>query len=188
MKKLFLITAIALGGLSFQACNSNQQASNNTEDTVDSLNDQPYVATTDDGSEFLAETASSGMMEVELGKLAEEKAVNTKVKSYGAMMASDHTNASEELKTLAASKNVTLPGVPLKDDQDKIDDLKGKSGSDFDKAYINLMVDGHQKTIDSFEDATEQDKDPEVKAFAAKLLPTLRTHLESAKAIKDALR
>ncbi|HET8829400.1 MAG TPA: DUF4142 domain-containing protein, partial [Pelobium sp.] len=97
MRKLILMTALGLGVLSFQAC-TNQQANNDSKDSLDSLNEQPMVQTTDDGSEFLTEAASGGMMQVELGKLALEKSQNAKVREFATMMVEQHTNANDELK------------------------------------------------------------------------------------------
>lgn len=187
MKKLILMTAIGLGVLSFQACN-NQQANNDTKDSLDSLNEQPMVQTTDDGSEFLTEAASGGMTEVELGKLAQEKSQNQKVKDFGAMMVQDHSAANDELKQLAMSKNVSLPDAPLPKHQDEIDNLKEKSGADFDKAYMDLMVSDHKDDIDEFQDAADNSEDADIKAFAAKTLPVLQGHLQAAEPIKDSLK
>ena len=187
MKKLILMTAIGLGALSFQACN-NQHANNDAKDSLDSLNEQPMVETTDDGSDFFTDAASGGMMEVELGKLAQEKSQNTKVKDFGAMMVKDHSKANDELKQLAMSKNVSLPDAPLPKHQDEIDKLKEKSGTDFDKAYMDMMVSDHKKDIDMFQDAVDHNDDADVKAFASKTLPVLQGHLQAAEPINDSLK
>lgn len=187
MKKLILMTALGLGALSFQAC-TNQQTNNDTTDSLDSLNEQPMVQTTDDGADFLTEAASGGMMEVELGKLAQEKAQNAQVKDFGAMMVKDHSAANDELKQLAMTKNVSLPDAPLPEQQDKINELKQKSATDFDKAYVDMMVSDHKEDIDAFQDAADNDKDADVKAFAAKTLPTLQKHLQAIQQIQDSMK
>ncbi|RKD18693.1 hypothetical protein BCY91_15285 [Pelobium manganitolerans] len=187
MKKLILMTAIGLGALSFQAC-TNQQANSDAKDSLDSLNEQPMVETTDDGSEFLTEAASGGMMEVELGKLAQEKSANQQVKDFGNMMVTEHSKANDELKQLAMSKNVSLPDAPLPKHQDEIDKLKEKSGVDFDKAYIDLMVSDHKNDIDDFQDIVDNGKDQGITTFATKTLPVLKKHLEAAQSIKDQLK
>lgn len=187
MKKLILMGAIGLGTLAFQAC-TNQQANDNTKDSLDSLNEQPMVETTDDGADFLAEAASGGMMEVELGKLAQEKSQNASVKDFGAMMVKDHSAANDELKQLAMSKNVSLPDAPLPEHQEKIDDLRQKSGADFDKAYVDMMVSDHKEDIDDFQDANDDAKDADVKAFTAKTLPVLKAHLDAIQKIQDSMK
>jgi len=124
---------------------------------------------------------------VELGKLALEKAKNQRVKDFGSMMVRDHSKAGDELKGLAASKNVTLPAGVSEDQQKHMDDLSKKSGSDFDKAYMKMMVDGHKEVADNFDKASKKATDADVKAWAAKTLPTIRMHLDSAQAINKKL-
>jgi putative membrane protein len=104
------------------------------------------------------------------------------------MMVKDHTAAGDELKNMAKQKNVTLPETMSNDHQKKADDLNKKTGKDFDKAYIKAMVDGHQSTVSDFEKASKNTKDADVKAWVDKTLPTLRMHLDSAKAIQKSLK
>ncbi len=128
------------------------------------------------------------MTEVQLGKLAQEKSKNQRVKHFGEMMVQDHSKAGDELKGLASKKNVTLPADLSEDHKKHKADLSKKSGKDFDKSYMDMMVDGHQNAIDAFEKTSNNTKDADVKAWVDKILPTLRVHLDSAKAIKSALK
>ncbi len=187
MKKLILMGAIGLGALSFQACN-NQNAGNDATDSLDSLNEQPMVQTTDDGAEFLTEAASGGMMEVELGKLAQERSQNLQVKEFATMMVKDHSAANDELKQLAMSKNVSLPEAPLPEQQEMINKLKEKTGAEFDKEYVDMMVSDHKEDVDAFQDATDGTEDADVKAFAAKTLPVLQGHLQTIQKIQDSMK
>jgi len=122
-------------------------------------------------------------MEVELGKIAQEKATNPRIKEFGAMMVKDHSDANEQLKSLAQQKNITLPANVSDKQQKDIDDLNKKTGKDFDKAYMNMMLDDHKKDIKKFEKAGNNLKDAEIKSFAMSALPTLQKHLDSARAI-----
>lgn len=136
---------------------------------------------------FMNEAAMGGMAEVEMGKLAQEKAVNPRVKAFGEMMVKDHSAANNDLKSIASQKSVTLPDNIGKN-QDNYNDLSKKSGGDFDKAYMKMMVDDHQEDIDAFEKAAKNVSDPDVKTFASQKLPTLLKHLDSAKAINKSLK
>jgi len=120
--------------------------------------------------------------------LAQEKATNAKVKDFGAMMVSDHSKANDEMKALAKSKGITLPAAIDSKEQKVKDDLSAKSGADFDKAYVSNMIDDHKEDIKEFEDATKNLKDPDLKAFAVKTLPTLKMHLEAITKIKDGMK
>ncbi|MGM9507878.1 DUF4142 domain-containing protein [Larkinella sp. GY13] len=183
MKKVSLFLLLVLGTYTFQACNSS--SNKDSAEQAEEANDEKDMP--EDDSEFAVKAASGGMMEVELGKLAEQKAVNPKVKEFGAMMASDHAKANEELKTLTTSKNITIPATLSEDHQKHVDDLSKLSGAEFDKEYVKLMVDDHKEDIDLFKDASFNAKDPDVKAFAGKTLPTLQKHYDAIKAIQDAM-
>jgi putative membrane protein len=128
------------------------------------------------------------MLEVQLGTLALTKATSPKVKEFAQMMIDDHSKANEELKVLAQGKNISLP-LSLSDKcQKKYNDVMEKSGSDFDKAYTDLMVKDHKDDVDLFKKASEDAKDADVKSWAGQKLPTLQHHLEMAEAMKDAVK
>jgi len=146
---------------------------------------QPIASTVSkDDATFVVNTANAGMTEVQLGQLAQQKGMAKDVKEYGAMMEKDHTAAGDKLKTLAASKNITLPSAISPEMQKNIEDLEKKSGKDFDKAYINMMVDDHKKVISMFEDESKKGSDADIRAFADATLHTLRTHLQEAEKCK----
>jgi putative membrane protein len=137
---------------------------------------------------FWTEAAVGGMAEVELGRLASTKAQDPGVKRYGQMMVTDHTKANDELKSLAAKKNVTLPTTLDAKHQSAKSRLEGLSGAEFDRAYVEQMVMDHEATVQLFEKQSGDASDPEAKAFAAKSLPTLQKHLEEIKAIQAKLK
>ena len=132
---------------------------------------------------FINKAASGGMMEVQLGNLAQEQAQSQRVKDFGAMMVRDHGKANDELKSLASGKNVSISDSLMPDHKHHVADLRKRKGAAFDKAYMNMMVQDHQKDIQEFEKASNNLSDGEVKAFATRTLPTLKTHLDSATAI-----
>ncbi|MBO9572029.1 MAG: DUF4142 domain-containing protein [Chitinophagaceae bacterium] len=199
MKRLSMLTAACVALLAFQACNDGsspdaiKSANESNEVKMDSAkhSDSGTAMTTpvsEADSKFAVKAASGGMMEVQLGELAQQKAMNQRVKDFGAMMVRDHTKANDELKSLAGMKNITLPPAPGEDHMDQIKKLSGKSGKEFDKDYVKMMVDDHEKDIKEFEDIANNGNDADVKAFASKTLPTLRMHLDSIKAIRDAMK
>jgi putative membrane protein len=189
MKKISLLLLLALSAWTFQACNDEGKGSDSVENANETNETKETASTTpEDDSEFLVEAASGGMMEVQAGELASTKAQHPRVKAFGAMMVRDHSKANEELKALAGSKNITIPTTPGEEHQKHVNELNQKSGKDFDDAYMSMMVDDHQEDVDKFEKASNNAKDAAVKAFAAKTLPVLRMHLDSAKAVNDGLK
>jgi putative membrane protein len=144
--------------------------------------------TVDDRTQtFMKDAATSGMAEVELSKLAKDRASNPRVKNFAEMMINDHSAANNDLKTIAREKNVTLP-ENLGKHQDHLEDLSKKNGAEFDKAYMKMMVNDHKDVVDEFEKVAQSGTDPDVKTFASQKLPTLRKHLDSAKAINQSLK
>jgi putative membrane protein len=169
---------------------SDTSSSMNTMNNTDTTNKMSTGTMSVDKStsDFMTKVADVGMTEVKLGQMAQDKATSQRVKDFGAMMVKDHTAAGDELKNMSMQKNVTLPETMSNDHQKKTDDLNKKMGKDFDKAYMRAMVDGHQSTVSDFEKASKNTKDADVKAWVDKTLPTLRMHLDSAKAIQKSLK
>jgi putative membrane protein len=138
--------------------------------------------------QFVEKAAMGGVAEVEMGKLAQQKATNDQVKQFGAHMAQDHSKANEELKQIAQSKGVAVPAAPDKSHQRDMDKLSKLSGAEFDRQYMTQMVADHRKTVAEFKKASESARDSEIKAFAGKTLPKLQEHLAQAQSINDSVK
>ncbi len=134
---------------------------------------------------FINNAYQDGLAEVKAGELALGKTANADVKTFAQHMVTDHGSANSDLKSLADSKKVELPSGPSLVAQGKEKYLDTKSGSDFDKAFASGMVSDHKKAVDAFEKAANEAKDPDVKAFAAKTLPTLKSHLTMAEDLQQ---
>ena len=193
MKKLSLVAMMAVAALSFQACNNAAKDSKETADSVNTVKDSTTtgatgIAVDQNDAKFATDAANAGLAEVAAGKLASEKAVDAQVKEFGEMMVMDHTKANEELMAIAKTKNITLPTAPDADHQKMAADLAAKSGKDFDKAYVDAMVDGHKKVESMLEDASKNCKDADLMAFATKTLPTVKAHLAKIEAIQKSMK
>jgi putative membrane protein len=136
-------------------------------------------------SRFVMTAAEGGIMEVELGRLASQKASNAEVKEFGEKMVTDHSKANEELKSIAGAKNITLPTEEKvkQKHQGAIAKLEKLEGAAFDKAYMAHMVKDHDKDVALFQKQATSGRDTEFKAFAEKTLPTLKEHQKMAKEI-----
>ncbi|WP_018621087.1 DUF4142 domain-containing protein [Spirosoma luteum] len=186
MKKISLLILLAVSTLSFQACDNKKKESDSMENAEEANENKEDAGRgqSEDTSEFAMKAANGGMMEVELGRMAQEKGMSKDVKEFGAMMVADHSKANEELKTLATAKNITLPATLGEDMQEDVNELAKLSGKEFDKKYVSMMVDDHKEDINAFKKAAEDNNvDPEIKAFAAKTLPTLQQHMDRINAI-----
>jgi len=129
---------------------------------------------------WVMKVAQGGMLEVELGKLAETQASAEGVKQFGNRMVTDHTKANDELTQIATRKGITLPTSLDAKHQAMKDRLSKLNGAAFDKAYMDAMVKDHREDVAEFRKESSTGQDADVKAFAAKTLPTLEEHLSLA--------
>ena len=125
---------------------------------------------------FMKKAAKGGMMEVAMGKLADEKGQSDDVKSFGKRMVADHSKANDELKKIAAQKNAKLP-------------TKEPSVSwSSDKAYMDAMVKDHEKDLAEFQEEAKSGSDPDVKKFADDTAKIVQEHLDLAKQTQSKLK
>ncbi|PJJ48507.1 DUF4142 domain-containing protein [Hymenobacter chitinivorans] len=136
-------------------------------------------------AEFMVDGASDGLLEVELGKLAQQKATTPAVKNFGQHMVEQHGEANSALKALAEQKGLTLPAGLGQEQQDTYAKLAALTGTQFDKQYMATMVDDHKKDVDEFEDMSEDAYDGDIRGFAAKYAPVLKQHLDMAKQVNE---
>ncbi len=120
------------------------------------------------------------MAEVQLGNLAKTNGSSSDVKSFGERMVTDHTKANDELSSSASKKGMTLPTSPSAKQKAEYNRLEKLHGADFDREYMKLMVSDHRTDVSEFRRESEHGSDPDIKAFAAKTLPTLESHLQMA--------
>ena len=134
-------------------------------------------------SKFMMMAATSGMNEIGLSNQALTKSSNDDVKQFAQKMIDDHTAAGDELKTLAADKNVALPSEMDAKHKAEMQKMSAATGNAFDMQYIKTMVADHEQAVAMFQKEADNGKDADAKAFAAKTLPTLKEHLEMAKSL-----
>lgn len=133
-----------------------------------------------DDADFARDAASGGMMEVQLGKIAQERASRSQVKEFGRRMQTDHTKANDELKKIAAKKDIKLPSQLEGKQKNTVDKLSKLKGDEFDRSYMGIMVDDHKEDIEKFEKQADKGQDSDLKKFAQNQLPVLKKHLELA--------
>jgi putative membrane protein len=125
---------------------------------------------------FVTDAAIGGMAEVEMGKLAVQKASSESVKSFGQKMVDDHSKANDELKTVAMKQKIDLPTSLDSKHQATVDRLSKLSGAAFDRAYVREMVKDHDQDVMEFKKESTSGQDAAVRDFASKTLPTLQEH------------
>jgi putative membrane protein len=236
--------------------NSSQNQKSNTKNSQSSMNNMS-------DEQFAREAAHGGLMEVQMGQMAQTKAVDQRVKNFAAMMVRDHTKSNNELRSVLSGKNMNIDMSQMEKDMDMnmnmnkdmnkdmnnnrddegkqmnngnnqmntgnnqmnnsgntgntgtgntgnsgntgnnqvkssgnngnkhMHDMHGlndKTGADFDKAYMEMMVSDHKKDISLFEKESKNGKDSDLRSFATRTLPTLRMHLDSATSINSYIK
>jgi putative membrane protein len=127
--------------------------------------------------------AQANMAEVAAGKMALEKSSNADVKKFAQTMIDDHSKALDSVTELAKAKEVTLPTEPDPAHKAMAARLQKMSGAAFDKAYMKEAgVADHGKVHAKLKKDEMAAKDADVKALAAKMVPTVESHLQMAKA------
>lgn len=207
------LLALACAGALMAGCNGNR-ASNTTA----TGNEAGTTGTAGGGisasdKNWVNDQLSDGTAEVELAKMAKEHASTSDVKQFAQMMIDDHTKAGDQLKQIAAT--YAIPQDVKIDDKHKdlMETLSKLTGPDFDKEYMNAMVDDHQDAVQDLRSRVDENrslsdritgKNPEsaasvkpeaadnhvdasINQWAANTLPTVEHHLDRAKQIKDTL-
>ncbi|MDQ3712044.1 MAG: DUF4142 domain-containing protein [Acidobacteriota bacterium] len=175
MKKMIYFGVI----LALTMCVSNGFA----QDTMNSDSKMQSSSKKNSDSKFMMMAATSDMNEITLSNQALSKSSNEDVKKLAQMMVDDHTKASEELKPIAMSKSVMLPTDADAKHKSALEKMSGMSGTEFDMAYLKMMVKDHEKAVSMFQKEANNGKDAEAKAFAAKTLPVLQGHLDMSRSM-----
>jgi putative membrane protein len=97
-------------------------------------------------------------------------------KAFAELMIADHRKAGDELAALARAKNITIPAELDAEHQEKLEKLKRLSGEALAEEYHEMQQEAHESAVALFENASKNLQDPELKAFAARTLPTLQAH------------
>jgi putative membrane protein len=200
MKKKLLPFAICFSAVLTWSCNNSGESTTSTDSTttVNTADTSGNMATTPTipmattplskgDSGFVMEAATGGMMEVQAGQIAQQNAQSQRVKDFGGMMVTDHSKANDELKSYASGHGITLPDSLPSSMQKHINAMKNMKGSAFDKHYVSMMVEDHQKDVAKFKKESTGADDAQLKTWATNTLPVLQKHLDSIKAIKKGM-
>jgi putative membrane protein len=204
MNKKFLSFSICLLAATVWSCNNSSESTANSDSTTTAssadtsgnmaTNNGSTSTTTNntplnkEDSAFVMEAAQGGMMEVQAGRVAQQNAQNQRVKDFGGMMVTDHSKANDELKSLVSGRGINLPDSMPASKKKEVDALNKMQGSAFDKHYVSMMVEDHQKDVAKFKKESTTANDPQLKTWVTNTLPVLQKHLDSIQAIKKGMK
>jgi putative membrane protein len=152
-----------------------------------------------DSRTFINELTIAGMTEVQLGKMAMERAASPEVKAFGQLMVADHSKAGDELKQVASQLKIQPPAQLDQKHQDLADRLAKLSGAEFDREYMAAMVKGHEEVLSKVKAQAGPSRPTDtavgttggaegaraLTAWAAKAQPVVEQHLQRARDIQQ---
>jgi len=158
------------------------------EDTERSRAPQTVEAKLDD-AQIAATIDAANSAEVEQGRLAREKAKDPRVRDFAAMMVDHHGEALRDREKLNVEPSPNADSKKLQDDaDDALKSLKGKSGKDFDRAYLQLQIDEHRKVLRALNDQLlPSAKDAKLEAYLKNIKPKVESHLAQAERLQEEL-
>ena len=174
-----VVTALTLG-----AC-AGQDDAFGTDGSRATATDSASAPSLD--QQFINTMITAGMTEVELAQMALDKAANTQVKEFARMMIRDHRPANQQLQQIVSQLGAAV-ALQLDEAQHAREQLAGLSGAAFDRAYITMMVNDHQRVISTVRSKLNGSGNDQIQQWASNLLPTLHTHLQMAQLIQSELQ
>jgi putative membrane protein len=176
---LGLVLLLAIGGLS--ACGRR-----GTEGVEAAREDQQPLITPAE-QDFGMKASQVHLAEIELGRLAQERSQNGDVKGYAKMIVGDHVEALEKLTDLMKKYNGPESKTLDQEIRQEVDRLAGLSGAEFDREFVNMMVEDHEKAVELFRNQAQIGMNPDLKDYVNDMLPNLETHLKKAQELQSKL-
>lgn len=176
---------LAVLSFTFISCNNN--ARNDSVQRAENINDSTAQVNEED-ARFAVNAADLNMGTLQLADLAPERVADDRVKSIANMVQSEHEAAQSELEQISSGKNITLPMSISNDRRDDLNDIReAEQAENFDRKYLDLLIEHHEEARRLYEDASKDVRDVELQAFATKYLPLIKKHEEQLKQIWDSL-
>ena len=184
---------LAVAGITYA-----QAASGQTSGTSGTAQRPSEPVTRLDSREFVNRMAVAGMAEVELGKLASERAMDADVKAFAQTMVRDHSRADDELARIAKQLDIPVPTQLDPIHRELADRLSKLKGAEFDREYMSAMVKGHEDVAGLLRSYTSASRpigtsgrargEQALMEWAMKTMPIVERHLERARQIQQKLK
>jgi len=159
MKRTVIIAVAAMTTFGI-ACNTERR--NTADNSAVGTSGTTDVSRGD--RDLVHDIAIANMAEIELGRLAANRGVNTEVKRFGQMIVDDHTAANNKLKAIAEQHNIPMPADVDDSHRDLRERLSKLEGAEFDREFTKAMVDGHEDVADKLESRIDKERLAEYKA------------------------
>jgi putative membrane protein len=160
----------SLGGWAFMAHNDSPVARRLQAQERSSLADQ----------QFAWSAAQTGMAEIKLSELASTRGLSSAVRELGRQIVMEYTNATNHLRDLTSQDSIALPADISPEYQDRYKRLSHLNGHDFDKAYVEAIVQLHQESLPLLQNEAKSGRSQNIKSYALEAISVSREQLEKA--------
>ncbi len=181
-KKIFLTAA--LGACTMMPALAHAQTDAAPAMSATAASDATVSA---DDKSFVTNAAEGGMIEIQTSKLAKKMSSSKDIQAFAQHMIEDHKHADDELKSIAKKLNIMVPKQLDAEHKAELNQLKTASKDDFDQKFIAVQDKEHNAAINAFQTEASNGDNAQLKAFAAKTLPTLQGHLADVKTLEQAM-
>jgi putative membrane protein len=185
--KLYAILLVSVVTMVAPSCNRENSETNDKKD-AESRNDQKFVKPDETDAKYVVDAYAAGMKEIRYSERVKDRLSNTDDKNFAETMITEHTAMNDKMRALASSKQISLPTELTQGEQNDLDDLMKKSGTDLDKAYLDGMIDDHKNAVDLFEKASSKATDEDIRNAFNDGLPKIRMHLQMAQSARDKIK
>jgi putative membrane protein len=149
----------------------------------------PVASTKQNTAMVLSQMHQTNLMEIALGKIAQDKASMSEVRAYAGQLVQDHTNFDQAVVAMAQKSGIQLQnglvahqksrhGTAQEEQLEQR--LKSASGPDFDRLFLQQTSADHESLIRKLQKDREDASDDELEALIDKMIPILEQHRELA--------
>ncbi len=188
IKHLTLRTLIICLGITMATSCTNDSPSQDSKEHAEEMNEEKFGKEGEKDADRVIELYGANLYELKVSEEAVNKASTADVKQLASMMVKAHGKMTADLQQLATRKGITLPGELTNDQLRDMDNLKDKTGLDYDKEYLDQMKNKHEDSIDKLEKTSEKSEDAEIKQWASQSVPEVRSHLDMIEATKSTVK
>lgn len=177
-KSITLSSVLVFSVFTLSSCGKREM---DTKQVAQELNEPKSDATKERDEKFMVRAAEINFTEIMLAKLTQQRSVDEELKGLAKMMEDFHRQANVDLRSLAMQKSIAVPTAATNKVLEDYNQLNLKSPEEFDDAYFSMVIHDHENAIRHFESFTNGPCDEAIQAWAMKLLPDMRIHLQKAK-------
>jgi len=189
MKKIISLSRIILGaGLLMLTLNSckNEPKKEDPKEVAEDANDEKFDNdAVEDDAQYLTDAAEILLSEIEIGKLGLAKSSNPEVKKFAQALVTDHTKALEELNALANKKTISIPTTITEEGREEYNKLDKYTSAEFDKKFIDLTTDDHEKAVDKMTEIAQKATDSDIKTWSSRQITLMLEHHEIVKKLGE---